>query len=70
MTLSWNDITARALGFSKKWKDTTGESSEAQSFLNDFFNVFGVDRKRVATFETKVQWVNIGTVTSIFYGEV
>jgi len=54
MALSWNDITARALSFSKKWKDVTGEDSEAQSFLNDFFSIFGVDRKRVATFETKV----------------
>ncbi len=52
--LSWNEITNRALEFSKKWKDAKDEKSEAQSFLNDFFNVFGVDRKRVATFESKV----------------
>ena len=54
MPLSWSEIRSRALGFSKKWKDTSDEASEAQSFLNDFFDVFGVDRKRVATFETKV----------------
>jgi len=54
MALSWNDITARALSFSRKWKDITAETAESQSFLNDFFNIFGVDRKRVATFETKV----------------
>lgn len=36
--------------------NTTAESSEAQSFLNDFFGVFGVDRKRVATFELKYPW--------------
>lgn len=54
MALSWIEIIERALKFSKKWKGATDEAAEAQSFLNDFFNVFGVDRKRVATFETKV----------------
>lgn len=54
MMLSWNDITAKAMAFSKKWKDAQDEFAEAQSFLNDFFDVFGVDRKRVATFEKKV----------------
>jgi len=54
MTLSWNEISGNALSFSKKWKETKDEVAEAQSFLNDFFAVFGVDRKRVATFETKV----------------
>lgn len=54
MILGWNDIKKRALAFSKKYKDARDEFAEAQSFLNDFFDVFGVDRKRVATFETKV----------------
>lgn len=54
MKLSWNEIAGRALRFSRKWRDTTDEAAEAQSFLNDFFDVFGVDRKRVATFETRV----------------
>lgn len=54
MKLSWKEIEARALGFSKKWEYATDEFAEAQSFLNDFFDVFGVDRKRVALFERKV----------------
>ena len=54
MNLSWNEIEGRALAFSRKWKDAKDEFAEAQSFLNDFFDVFGVDRRRVATFETKV----------------
>ena len=54
MPLPWVDIKANALAFSKKWKDATDEASEAQSFLNDFFGIFGIDRKRVGTFETKV----------------
>jgi hypothetical protein len=54
MPLPWVDIQKRALAFSKKWKDATDESLEAQNFLNDFFNVLGIDRKRVGTFETRV----------------
>ena len=54
MPLPWVDIKANALAFSKKWKDATEEASEAQSFLNDFFGTFGIDCKRVGTFETKV----------------
>lgn len=54
MNLGWNEIKERAMQFSKKYKDTKNEFAEAQSFLNDFFNVLGVDRKSVATFETKV----------------
>lgn len=54
MRLSWNEIRSRSLNFSKTWQDARDEFSEAQSFLNDFFEVFSVARKRVATFETKV----------------
>ena len=55
MTLSWNEIKDRAVKFSKEWENTSNEKSEAQSFLIDFFNVFGISRKRVATFEHKVK---------------
>jgi hypothetical protein len=58
LNLSWNEIEAKALAFTKKWKEAKDEFSESQSFLNDFFDVFGVDRKRVATFETKVPMGN------------
>ena len=54
MTLSWNEISSRALSFSKRWKNAVDEISEAQSFLNEFINVFGVDRIRVGLFEKKV----------------
>ena len=54
MPLSWIEITNRAFEFSKKYENAKDEFAEAQSFLNDFFYVFGVDRRRVATFETKV----------------
>jgi hypothetical protein len=55
MALSWNEIKDRALAFSKEWAGTTSEDSDAQSFLIDFFNVFGISRKRVAIFEDVVK---------------
>ncbi len=48
MPLSWNEIKDRALKFSKKWAEESSEDAEAKSFLDDFFYVFGVSRKRVA----------------------
>lgn len=55
MPLSWNEIKARSLQFSHEWADESSEEAEAQSFWNDFFNVFGVPRRRVATFEEPVK---------------
>jgi hypothetical protein len=54
MPLSWNEIKDRALAFSKRWQGETNEDASAKTFWDEFFNVFGVDRKRVATFERKV----------------
>lgn len=53
--LSWNEIRARSISFTNEWKDETNENAEAKSFWNDFFNVFGISRKRVATFEERVK---------------
>lgn len=55
VTLSQNEISARAAKFAGVWKDTEREEAEAQSFLIDFFQVLGVDRKKVAIFEHKVK---------------
>ncbi|MBL7997706.1 MAG: class I SAM-dependent DNA methyltransferase [Candidatus Kapabacteria bacterium] len=54
MPLSWNEIKSRALTFSKEWQDETSEDAEAKSFLDGFFNVFGVSRRRIGSFEVKV----------------
>ncbi|MEY3330501.1 MAG: hypothetical protein RLZZ115_3386, partial [Cyanobacteriota bacterium] len=51
MPLSWNEIKQRAIAFSKEWETETSEKSESQSFWNDFFNVFGISRRRVGSFE-------------------
>ncbi|WP_191240917.1 class I SAM-dependent DNA methyltransferase, partial [Deinococcus ficus] len=58
MTLSWTDIRTRAATFARDWQDETQENAGAQTFWNEFFNVFGVDRKRVAVFEKKVTKVS------------
>jgi MmeI, DNA-methyltransferase domain/MmeI, N-terminal domain/MmeI, helicase spacer domain len=58
MRLSWNEIRARAAAFSEEWKDAHYEKGETQSFYNEFFEVFGVRRRKVATFEEPVKKLN------------
>ncbi|MCL2305673.1 MAG: hypothetical protein FWC43_10045, partial [Planctomycetaceae bacterium] len=58
--LSWTEIKARALDFSEAWggehrAGTHRENAESQTFWNEFFEVFGVRRRTVATFEEKVR---------------
>ncbi|MGE0876591.1 MAG: class I SAM-dependent DNA methyltransferase [Burkholderiales bacterium] len=60
MPLSWNEIRDRALSFSREWKDAESEQAESQSFWNDFFRVFGIDRRRVAVFEKQVSLTRAG----------
>src|SRR5688500_8388119 len=55
MALSWNEIKSRALEFSKEWENETREHAEAKSFWDAFFNVFGMSRRRLATFEEPVK---------------
>ena len=58
MALSWNEIKDRALLFSKEYAEDTYEDGEAKSFLDAFFDVFGVSRRRFATFETKIKKID------------
>lgn len=53
---SWNEIRKNAAAFSKRWKAAHDEKSEAQSFLKEFFAVFGIDAVQVATFEHRVKF--------------
>lgn len=55
MALSWNEIRDRAVKFSKEWKDTTNEEADAKPFLDAFFDVFGITRKKIGTFEHRVK---------------
>ncbi len=53
--LSWNDIRANAAKFAREWMDAHYERGETQSFYNDFFEVFGIKRRQVASFEQPVK---------------
>ena len=55
MGLNWNEIKSRALLFSKTWADACQENSQAKPFWIDFFEIFGITDKRVATFELHVK---------------
>ncbi len=58
MRLSWNEIRARAAEFARNWEDAAYEKGETQSFYNDFFAVFGVQRRSVARYEQHVKKLN------------
>jgi len=58
MALSWNEIKDRALKFTNEWKEETRERAEKDTFWNEFFHVFGISRRRLATFEEPVKKLN------------
>jgi hypothetical protein len=51
MPISWNEIRHNAIKFSGEWKGAKSESAEKQTFWNEFFQVFGIKRRVVASFE-------------------
>jgi len=50
----------RALKFSKDWEGTFNEEADAKPFLDAFFNVFGITRKKIGTFEHRVKKLDDG----------
>ncbi len=55
MPLRWNEIKARSIAFAKEWEGEASEDAEAKSFWDAFFEVFGVHRRRIASFEVPVR---------------
>jgi len=55
MALSWNEIKERAIKFSREWADASHEEADAKPFLDAFFNVFGISRRKIGTFEYRVK---------------
>ncbi len=53
--LSWNEIRSRALSFSREWAGASREHAEAKTFWDEFFKVFGLTRRHVASFEEPVK---------------
>lgn len=72
MALSWNEIKDRALQFSKEWADTEREEADAKPFLIDFFNVFGINQRKVGSFEHKVKKLNDadGYIDMLWKGQI
>ncbi len=72
MALSWNEIRTRAIRFSKEWENETSEDAEAKSFLDDFFDVFGITRRRVGTFEKKIKKIDgkDGFIDMLWKGQI
>ena len=54
MRLTFQEIRQRAIRFAHEWKDEKSERAEAQTFWNEFFEVFGIHRRSVASFERTV----------------
>ena len=51
MPISCNEIRQNAIRFSREWADDKREIVEGKSFWDEFFGVFGVRRRLLATFE-------------------
>lgn len=55
MALPINTLRSRAHQFVLEHKNDVKENAEAQSFLNDFFAIFGIQRKTVGSFELQAK---------------
>ena len=55
MPISWNEIRHNAVAFSKDWAGASREDAEAKTFWDEFFKVFGIKRRTVASFEEPVK---------------
>ena len=53
--ISFNQIRVNAAKFAEDWKDAHYERGETHTFYNEFFEVFGVRRRKVASFEEPVK---------------
>lgn len=72
MPLPWNVIRENANAFSLNWKSATNERAESQTFWNEFFGVFGITRRRMASFEEPVKKLNgkYGFIDLFWKGEL
>ncbi|MCZ8150307.1 MAG: hypothetical protein O9325_20925, partial [Roseomonas sp.] len=54
-SLSLNEIRQRAQGFVAEYRGASSERADAQSFWKDFFHVFGLNARRLGSFERPVR---------------
>ena len=55
LPISPNEIRSRAAKFSREWAGEGYEKGQTQLFYRDFFEVFGIPVRRVASFEASVK---------------
>ena len=55
MRLSWNEIRARAAAFAQDWAGAGYEKGQTQLFYRDFFAIFDLSVRRVASFEEHIK---------------
>ncbi len=55
VAINWNEVRAKAAAFSERHKAAHYEKGETQTFYNEFFALFGIDRKQVAVYEQRVR---------------
>ncbi|MCC6125760.1 MAG: class I SAM-dependent DNA methyltransferase [Pirellulales bacterium] len=58
MPISWNEIRQNAIQFSRDWSGAKSESAEKQTFWNEFFRVFGMNRRTFAIYEEPVRKIS------------
>jgi hypothetical protein len=63
MPLNWNEIKGGALAFRKEWETESNENAEAKTFWDQFFHVFGVNRRRLAAFKHHVKKITTRMVS-------
>lgn len=70
--LSWNEVRDRAIRFSREHAGDRLESAEKQTFWNEFFNVFGLRRASLASFEENVRNLkgNKGAIDLLWKGRL
>ena len=58
MPISWNEIRHNAISFARDWAGASSEIAEKQTFWNEFFAVFGINRRTFASFEEHVRKIS------------
>ena len=66
--LTWDEIQAHAVAFSKRWSTARNEEAEAQGFQMELLRIFGVDDPmNVGDSEYKVPLSDGGLAGFLYY---
>lgn len=55
MPITPSQILINAQTFAARWQNESDEKSESQTFWNEFFAIFGLDRKAIAILEKRLK---------------